>query len=178
MLHTEIVVTFDWGVEDPPLHVPRGARCDCEPIDSDDPWGLPSVQAAVHQGYEPAPEAPMWCFLPAIWPATARAWTPDRRVRRMLIQCAGAAPVRVPWSTSDYAEIERDINLFLGEWGIPPRPFGRIWLLRLPARFASLDELLMSREVESVVAEVGVVASPEFVRRIDHELRNHFSQAG
>ena len=69
--------TPDGELDEPP----RGFGADhVAVIDSDDPEDLPAVIAARREGYFAAHDAPLWCFVPAIWPRRARAWTPDRRV--------------------------------------------------------------------------------------------------
>ena len=114
-----------------------------EGVETDSVADLPEVQAAASQGWEAAHEAPLWCFLPAIWPTAARAWVRDRRVRHATVSHAGDVAVRrIPWSTSTHAEIEADYNELLAECGFPPRPFGRVWLLRAPPRSASVEALL------------------------------------
>lgn len=109
--------------------------------DTNDAGELPEVVAAGRQGFEPAPEAPMWCFLPVIWPDAHRAWVRDRRARTSVVGWDDGRTQRVHWAATNYAEIEADLNRLLAELGLPPRPPGRIWLLRPPPG-RSLDEFL------------------------------------
>ena len=129
-----------WEAEELGMVV-RGPAYDA--VDSDDVADLPEVRRARDLGWEPAPEAPLWCFLPVVWPTRACAWLPDRRIRHSTVAGSDGSPVRrVPWSTSTHAEIETDYNRLLEECGFPPRPFGRVWLLRPPQGWASVDALL------------------------------------
>ena len=102
---------------------------------------LPEVVAAGRRGFAPAPEAPMWCFLPVVWPDDHRAWVRDRRARTSVVGWDDGRTQRDHWSATTYAEIEGDINSMLADLGLPPRPPGRIWLLRPPPG-CSLDEFL------------------------------------
>ena len=110
-------------------------------VDTDDAEDLPAVQAAARLGYEPATEAPLYCFLPAIWPRESRAWVRDIRIRHAE-RWADGVTERVPWSTWDYFDIESDYNEILRTCGFPTRPAGRLWLLKPPPGFASLNEVL------------------------------------
>lgn len=40
--------------------------------------------------------------------------------------------------------MERDTNEMLTDAGVPPRPFGRLWLLRPPPPFADLDGVVQA----------------------------------
>jgi hypothetical protein len=114
-----------------------------EGVEPDSVSDLPEVQVAASLGWEPAHEAPLWCFLPAIWPARARAWVPDRRIRHSHVNRAGDVVVRrIPWSTATQAAIEADYHGLLAACGFPPRPFGRLWLLRPPPQWSSVEALL------------------------------------
>lgn len=135
------MVEADWGVDDEwSSFDPRGPEW--EWVHSDSPEDVREVQAARARGYLPADEAPMWCFLPAIWPSGARAWVRDTRVRHLTRQRTGESPERLPWNTADYADIERETNAFLTELGLPPRPAGRIWLLRAPEGFGTPEDVM------------------------------------
>jgi hypothetical protein len=124
-------------------------------------------------GYEPAPEAPLWCFLPAIWPDDARAWVRDIRIRHQTVSCDGEPARRFPWSAADHAEVETDINDLLGECGLPPRPAGRVWLLRPPGDL-TLDDVLGRLLTAAQAAGDDVMASPAFVEHVDAELTRLF----
>jgi len=167
------MVAADWGLDTEETsfaHVPHDR---CEPIDSDDPAMLPQAQAARAQGYEPAHEAPMWCFLPAIWPESARAWVRDTRVRHASGSCDGRA-WRAPWSAADHAEIEVDTNEMLRRCGLPPRPAGRVWLLKPPPGFTNLQETLGHLGRTAELAGLDAMASRSFVEHVERELDTLF----
>lgn len=109
---------------------------------------LPAVVAARRDGWHLAPAAPVWSFLPAVWPPPARAWVPDRSVPVTRLHGNGEVDALVPWSAWDHAEMERDTNDMLVEAGVPARPFGRLWLLRPPPAYEELD-----RAVEALAAQ-------------------------
>ncbi|WP_258724902.1 DUF5956 family protein [Cellulomonas sp. NS3] len=123
----------DWGGEDGLLRDPWPA----EPLP---PERLPSVAAARAQGWHLAPDAPLWCFLPAVWPARQRAWVPDRSVRVVRTVCDGVPGPEIPWSAWDHAEVEGVVASLLADAGVPARPPGRLWLLRPPPGTRDLDD--------------------------------------
>jgi hypothetical protein len=135
------VVDVDWGFEEDPQDF--GVRgLDWEPLNSDKADDLEEIAAAREQGWFPLVEAPLWCFIPAVWPRHARAWIRDRRVRHSSSQCEDRPVERVPWSAADYFEIEDDYNRVLDQYRVPSRPAGRIWVLRPPAGFTTIDDVL------------------------------------
>lgn len=165
----------DWGVETEPLHlrgIPDGRF---SPPDSDDPWEMPAVRAAREQGFEPAPEAPLWTFLPAVWPGVARAWIPDTRIRHKQVACDGEPLRTLPWSTADYFEMEADANGLLVQWGVPPRPPGRLWLLKSPERFASLEATFGWLSTSAKDAGLDIMANRAFVQQVVRDLRTLFT---
>ena len=164
----------DWGLDLLDLVVP-GAHLQDDPVDSDDPADLPVVAAARSLGWEPAHEAPLWCFLPAVWDHGARAWVHDLRVRHEVGGILGQELRRRPWSTWVYADIEADTNALLRECGLPPRPFGRVWLLRPPPGFASLAEVLDHLSDHAVASGQEITVTPGFVRVVADEVRRLFS---
>lgn len=48
--------------------------------------------------------------------------------------------IRRPRSASEQAEIEEDVNSYLAEAGVPPRPPGYVWYVVKPPAVASADE--------------------------------------
>jgi hypothetical protein len=139
--HTAVVAEVDWGFDEHPNDF--GVRgLDWDPVDSDHVDDVEAVAAARKQGWFPLDEAPLWCFIPAVWPGHARAWIRDRRVRHSSRHCDGRPSERLPWAAADYFEIEDDYNRVLDEYGVPPRPGGRIWVLRPPAGYETLDDVL------------------------------------
>lgn len=148
-----------------------------EGIDADSVSELPEVQAAVSLGWVPAHEAPLWCFLPAVWPAAARAWLPDRRVRHSTVSSSDGGPMRrIPWSTATYAEIEADYNQLLDVCGFTPRPFGRLWLLRPPPKWVSVDALLEQVVEEWQMAGGDVLADRKFAEHTRVVVQEAFTQ--
>lgn len=131
----------DWGFgEDPQDFGVRGR--DWDPVVSDDAEDVAEVAAARRQGWFSLGDEPLWCFIPAVWPGHARAWIRDRRVRHSTVQHDREPAERVPWTAADYFEIEAEYNRTLAAYGVPPRPGGRIWVLRPPVGYASLDDVL------------------------------------
>lgn len=144
-------------------------------IDTDEAEELPSVIAAARLGYEPAPEAPLYCFLPAVWPNEFRAWVRDIRIRHGMTSTSGDVHQRTPWSTWDYFETEGDYNRFLSECGFPPRPPGRLWLLRPPPGFASLNDTLRHVSDTAEAAGLGLDFQPAFANHVTREIANLFA---
>lgn len=163
----------DWDLSLPDLLIP-GTHLQDDPVDSDDPADLPMVAAARALGWEPAHEAPLWSFLPAVWDHPARAWVHDLRIRHASGARYGEQPRRTPWSTWDYAWIEADANELLASCGLPPRPFGRLWLLRPPPGFGSIDEVLDHLSDHAVASGEEITVTPGFVRVVADEVRRLF----
>ncbi len=149
-------MTGDWGRDELPL---RGEW----PTTSLPADRLPGVLAARAEGWTLAPDAPVWAFLPAVWPPEHRCWVEDRSVRYVRVTCTGAPPVSIPWSAWDHVEGERDVNELLVESGVPPRPAGRVWLLRPPPGWPDLDTVLRSVTGAADAAGVEGACSPPFV---------------
>jgi hypothetical protein len=167
------VVEADWGVHDEPSSFGRrGAEWD--PVVSNDPEAVPGVVVARAHGWSPAPEAPLWCFIPAIWPAESRTWVRDTRVRQLTRQYDGRALERLPWTTADHADDENDTNAFLAQLGLPPRPAGRIWLLRAPEPWRSAQDVLDEIRAGWQASGGPAMASPAFVEYAQSRLREIF----
>ncbi len=145
-------------------------------VDTDEPEELPSVIAAARLGYEPAPEAPIYAFLPAVWPNEFRAWVRDIRIRHGMASTSEDAHVhqRTPWSTWDYFEFEDDYNQYINDCGLPPRPPGRLWLLRPPPGFASLNDTLQHFSDTATAAGLFLEAQPAYAERVSREIANLF----
>ena len=160
----------DWGLETESLQLRGRVDRRYPPTESDDPLEVPAVRAARERGFEPAPEAPLWTFLPAVWPREARAWVPDTRVRHLQVACNGEPSRTLLWSTADYFEIESDANWLLAECGLPARPPGRLWLLMPPPGFASLEATLSSLLKTAKDAGLDVIADRAFVQQVVRDL--------
>lgn len=114
------------------------------PVMTDDAHTLSLAVAARDDGFEVAPDAPLWLFLPAVWPIESRAWIRDNRVRRLRTMTKGRW-ADLPWSTADYFEVEADEQHIIRSYGLPPRPPGRVWLLRSHAPGGGSTNLPMRR---------------------------------
>lgn len=173
------MIEADWGWDDGPLRLPGRPSSTCEVVTSNDVEDLPDVRVGREHGYVPAPENPMWCFVPAVWPATARGWVPDVRVRTSSHHHShsygDAHPEQLPWTAADYAEIEQDALWMLTQAGVPPRPTGRVWLLRGPHPDTSALDLL--DEISAAWAATGghVMSSEPFAAFVAEQVRRAFA---
>lgn len=167
------MIDADWGWDEDSLRL--ADRPSCDVVTSDDVEDLPDVRVGREHGYVPAPEDPMWCFLPAVWPRAARGWVPDVRVRTAWHVHGDAAPERVPWTTATYAEIEQDALWMLTQAGVPPRPAGRVWLLRGPRPETSALDLL--DEISDAWAATGgqLMSSEPFAAFVAEQVRRAFA---
>ncbi|MFG2991014.1 DUF5956 family protein [Streptomyces sp. NPDC048257] len=137
-----------------PLAQRRTGRSELEPD------RLPEMRELEVLGWEPAPEDLRWVFLPYVWPPASRAWIPDRSTHWAVdtsldghghitgVECA-------PLAEPDLRDLDREADEALAELGLPPRPRGRLWLLRPVGPFTTvgaflehLDALAESRAVE------------------------------
>jgi hypothetical protein len=93
-----VVMNDPWGIQQPPADVrtdaalpPRVARlAEVQEtkiaLTPEDPCAQPfpaaqdlaEVQTLMREGWRPLHDAPLYCLLPAAWPAEHRAWVPDR----------------------------------------------------------------------------------------------------
>jgi hypothetical protein len=90
---------------------------------------LPGVQALLRDGWQLAPDAPVWAFLPALWPRSHRAWVPNRAILTSM-QYSGDNTWTEPLTEEDREEMDNlasDVCRRAGVDGFTP---GRIWLLR------------------------------------------------
>ena len=153
-------MTRDWGLDSEPMRSgwPSKAMLAHE---------LPEVLEARDEGWFLTSDAPMWAFLPAVWPAAHRRWIPDRSIRWARMSCAGGPTTDMPWSAWDYVEHERDINDLLTASSVPPRPAGRLWLLRTPRAFRDLDSTIDSLAKSALRAEIALCCSQELVEFVE-----------
>ena len=158
----------DWGVDEPSRDGPW-------PTAATGPSGLPAVVAAGQEGFSLAPEAALWCFLPAVWPPSERAWVEDRAARYVTVHTRRSAS-QVPWSRWDFAAAEQDVRQLLAASGVPPRPPGRLWMLRPPPVFDTLDETLEAIVERAEAAGVPVMCSQPFVAATAVALRDWFGR--
>jgi len=134
---------------------------------TDDARALSLAVAAREEGFEVAPEAPLWLFLPAIWPVQSRAWIRDNRIRQLRTMIEGNW-VDLPWGTADYFEVEASEQEFIQALGLPPRPPGRVWLLRPPPGVGDLDQTLQLLSDSAETARMKIDVSHGF---FDHTSR-------
>lgn len=141
-------MSTDWN-DDPPAPVSEPEDPSRSELQAAD---LPELQDFLSSGWELAPEAPIWAFLPAIWPMDHRAWIRDR-ARHVSIEFSSTGQRFVEWSIEDFDEIDRDYANICALAGVPARPSGRLWLLRSPdGRTVNeiLEEVLRLGEAEGV----------------------------
>lgn len=131
----------DWGLEEPVRTFGPDAWS-WEPVHSDELEDLPEVIAAAADGWFAVTDAPLWCFVPAIWPTHARAWVRDTRVRTLKRGYPDGRWERQPWTAADHAEVEQDVDAHLARLGVAPRPAGRVWLLRPPPGIPTVQHVL------------------------------------
>ncbi|MEU9144701.1 DUF5956 family protein [Streptomyces sp. NPDC048349] len=152
-----------------PLAQRRTGRSELEPD------RLPEVRELEVLGWEPAPEELRWAFLPYVWPPAARTWIPDRSTHWAVetsldghghITGVEAAPL----PEADLHELEGETGTVLAGLGLPPRPEGRLWLLRPVGPFPTVGELLS--HLVALAAERGVEAgaTAEFLALVRAEL--------
>ncbi|MCY0961935.1 DUF5956 family protein [Streptomyces sp. H27-H5] len=112
-----------------------------------EPDRLPEIRELAVLGWEPAPENATWVFLPYVWPPSARTWIPDRgthwaveseldgRGHITRVECA-------PLPAEDVDLLDAESVTALADLGLPPRPRGRLWLLRPVGPFDTVDAVL------------------------------------
>lgn len=102
---------------------------------------LPGVAALLADGWRTLAD-PRAQLLPAVWPAGFRCWVPDRRPH-LATQFDGVRSWGVPEallpSTTRRAAEEAEL---VAEAGLPPRPSGRIYLVRSPFLWVGVKMLL------------------------------------
>ncbi|MGW7098331.1 DUF5956 family protein [Streptomyces sp. NPDC054838] len=134
---------MSWDESGPPhpLAERRSGRSEQEPD------RLPEVRELAALGWEPAPETHAWLFLPYVWPPAARTWVPDRGTRWAVesrldghghVVEVEAAPLPEP----DVDLLEAEAAEVIAALGLPPRPHGRVWLLRPVGPFDSVAAVL------------------------------------
>ncbi|MGW1520791.1 DUF5956 family protein [Streptomyces sp. NPDC002287] len=129
---------------------------------------LPEVRELGELGWFLAPEAPMWVFLPFVWPSDARTWVPDRSTRWQIDTTMDESGRVVDVECHPATETDREIQegdalADLARAGIPPRPSGRAWLLRPVGHFKDLDAVLDHLCARAEAAGVPIGLSAAFV---------------
>ncbi|MGC4748136.1 DUF5956 family protein [Micromonospora sp. DT201] len=134
-------IAYDWGLDEPanPVADRAGEAAGLTPEQ------LPEVRELTARGWQLAPDAPLYAFLPAVWPRKLRTWVPDRATS--YDTCYEQDPKThtvLPTQTrvAGPAEIDEDHDWTLARVGITGRPRGRLWLLKPPHGYDSVDALL------------------------------------
>ncbi|MGP3687004.1 DUF5956 family protein [Streptomyces sp. IBSNAI002] len=152
-----------------PLALRRTGRSELEPD------RLPEVRELEVLGWEPAPEELRWAFLPYVWPPAARTWIPDRSTHWAVetsldghghitgIECA-------PLPDTDLNGLDGETDTALAALGLPPRPRGRLWLLRPVGPFPTLAALLARLDATAAARGTEPGLSPEFLTLVRTEL--------
>jgi len=143
------------------------------PVMTDDARSLALAIAAREDGFEVAPDAPLWLFLPAVWPVESRTWIRDNRIRRLRTMTEGKWD-DLPWGTADYFEMEASEQELIQAVGLPPRPPGRVWLLRPPPGVGDLGHILQLLSDSASSAGVTIDVSREFFDHTSRALRSLF----
>ncbi|RNH92875.1 hypothetical protein EEZ25_33540 [Micromonospora aurantiaca] len=139
-----MTLAYDWGLDQPPD--PAAKRAD--DVDGLTAEQLPEVRELTGLGWQLAPNAPGQVFLPAVWPRELRTWVPDRATRYewwyeqdpKTHRVIREQMVRSSWESRD--EVENDHDWSLARIGITDRPRGRLWLLKPPSGYDSVDAVL------------------------------------
>lgn len=124
---------------------------------------LPEVQQLAVRGWHPAPDAPYWHFLPAVWPGEHRCWLPDR-LPRVSVVSNGTDGVIVPWTEELAEEQYAQTVAEAREAGLPAPPRGRLWLLRSP--WPSIGFAVALRVIDSFTQPSGAPRPGEDRRRV------------
>lgn len=152
-----------------PLALRRTGRSEQEPD------RLPEVRELEVLGWEPAPEGAEWVFLPYVWPPAARTWIPDRSTHWAVdtvldghghITDVRAAPLPEP----DLHDLDREAEEALAALGLPPRPPGRLWLLRPVGGLPSVDAVLDRLRTTARSRGVPPSPTPAFLHLTQEEL--------
>ncbi|SCL44667.1 hypothetical protein GA0070604_0527 [Micromonospora eburnea] len=166
---------YAWGIDQPPD--PAVARAADTDADGLTPEQLPEVRELTARGWQLAPDAPMLVFLPAVWPPQLRTWVPDRASRYetwteldpKTYEVLRERTVRSSWESRN--EVENDNDALLADAGITGRPRGRLWLLKPPPGFTSVDDFLAELGRRADTAGIDGACSPEYVRLTRNVLR-------
>lgn len=139
-------IDYDWGLEElSNSAATRYANTDVAGLKINE---LPEVRELLSQSWQLAPDAPMLAFLPAVWPSNLRTWVPDRATHyekryELDLKNRGSWRSRLAVvSQESQAHEEDDIDNLLAKAHVIGRPRGRLWLLKPPSGFVSVDDVL------------------------------------
>ncbi|MFG2875156.1 DUF5956 family protein [Streptomyces sp. NPDC048337] len=136
---------------------------------------LPEIRELEVLGWEPAPEELRWAFLPYVWPPADRTWIPDRSTHWAVetsldghghitdVACA-------PLPEADLRDLDGETDTAIAALGLPPRPRGRLWLLRPVGSFPTVDSVLDHLVAASAERGVRPGLSTEFLNLSATEL--------
>lgn len=169
--------SWDEGGTPHPLALRRSGRSEQEPD------RLPEVRELEVLGWEPAPGETLWAFLPYVWPPAYRTWIPDRSTHWAVetrldghghVTDVEAAPLDDP----DLRDLDREDEEVLRALGLPPRPPGRLWLLRPPGSLPTVGAVL--DRLREAARERGVEATPsaDFLALVRTELAALAAESG
>jgi hypothetical protein len=91
---------------------------------------LPEVLELVSQGWVLAHEAPVWAFLPAVFPRTHRTWLHDRSTWYFEEWVDGVPQPPRPLPSDDVADVQRVYADHAARCGFVDWDASRIWMLR------------------------------------------------
>lgn len=158
---------FDWGDEDPPHPYAVDRTHVTSTADE-----LPEVVRLHAEGWRLMSDSPALAFLPAIWPREQRTWVPDRSTHYVKLYSSAVGFIgREPWSEEEHATVWRDQVNLLADGGVPPPPRGRLWLLRLPGEFGSMDEFIDCLIEAAKRHQVLSACTPEFIAFARREIQ-------
>jgi hypothetical protein len=165
-----------WGTSEPPAAVATGPLpprlAALAAVTRRVPWDgggfprpeeVPEVAALVEQGWYALDDAPYVVGLPAVWPREHRCWVADRLPKVGL----GNGTVE-PWTAETYADMAADYAAFVAACGLPPRPEGRLWLVRSPWPGLSVPEVLDA--LHARLAERGLPQVCEHLTEVAREV--------
>lgn len=167
-------VDYDWGLGEPPN--PAATKHANANIDGLRPYELPEVRELISQGWQLAPDAPMLAFLPAVWPSGLRTWIPDRAThyeQRYEKELKNRGPLRswlVVISHESQANEEDDIDNLLARANVVGRPRGRLWLLKPPPGFVSVDDALDELGRQAAADGIATECSRSYVKNVARAL--------
>lgn len=123
---------------------------------------LPEVKALQDEGWWLAPEAPIFTFLPAVWPRTMRTWVHDRSTHYVREWINYVERPLQPFTEDDWFTVDNIADHSCQMAGFPGSPRRRIWLLQLPPGHCTLKHWTSALLRAAHSAGQPVMASPEF----------------
>ncbi len=124
---------------------------------------LPEVIELERQGWVVAPDAPIWSWLPAVFPHTHRTWVRDRSTWYSHDWVDGVPQPRRPLPVDDLEDVHRVYASHADLCGFPGWDPTRIWFLRGEGR-VSVDRIV-DRVAQAARREFGgVEARPELAQ--------------